>query len=193
MPSGLDPHTAALTQSELLRLVRERDPRGLAALYDRHAPRMLRVAWRLTSARADAEDVVHDVFLRIPELLARYDERGTLDAWLAQVTARSALMRLRSDRRRHALEAQEVISVVGVARTDLAAEYGDLERLIAALPESQRTVFVLREIEGFSHDEIAALVGISAGASRVRLTRALESLRRSLSRATPIDSVPVTR
>jgi RNA polymerase sigma-70 factor, ECF subfamily len=171
---------APIPLETLIALARTGDAIGIGGLYDRCAARLLRVAWRLTGCTEDAEDVVHDVFVGLPDALRAYVERGSFDGWLAQVTARAALMRVRRGRRRRESEFDEALEIASVVRADLQAEYGDLERQINALPDTLRTVFVLREIEGFSHDEIAALLDISPGASRVRLTRGLELLRTAL-------------
>lgn len=141
---------------------------------------MLRVAWRLTGSIEDAEDVVHDVFVALPGTLARYQERGSIDAWLAQVTARAALMRMRGGKRRRETALSDATMVPSTSRSDSAAEYSDLEAEIARLPDALRAVFVLREIEGFMHEEIAEMLGISVGASRVRMSRALDALRSAL-------------
>src|SRR3954464_9809113 len=71
------------------------DAAALGRLYDRHAAPMLAIAYRLLQSRADAEDVVHDVFVGLPEALRRYDERGAFASWLRKITARVALARLR--------------------------------------------------------------------------------------------------
>jgi RNA polymerase sigma-70 factor (ECF subfamily) len=169
--------SAPVSIEDLVRLAGAGDPLGIGGLYDHFAERMVRVAWRLTGSMEDAEDVVHDVFVGLPEALRRYREQGSIEAWLSQVTARAALMRIRESIRRRESSLVDLDHVASTPRTDLAAEYRDVEQHIFALPEALRTVFVLREMEGFTHDEIAALVGISAGASRVRLSRALDALR----------------
>jgi RNA polymerase sigma-70 factor, ECF subfamily len=154
------------------------DPAALATLYRRFADAALAVAYRLLLSRADAEDVVHDLFLGLPEALRKYDERGALAAWLKRVTVRLALSRLRSPSRREvALEAAHAVAAVA----DDPAGRIALADALAALPASLRAVLVLKEIEGFSHAEIAGMLGISTGASEVRLHRALRSVRRALS------------
>lgn len=180
----------------LVHLTCRGDPAGLGALYDRYADAMLRVAWRLTDSSADAEDVVHDVFVRLPALLQQYEHRGALLAWLRTVTAREALMRRRGERRRREddLSAADAHHVSSAA--ELAAEVFELERHLALLPDTLRTVFVLRQVEGFTHEEIAALLHISVGASRVRLSRALDALRTALDPAiadTPPTAIPTLR
>ena len=180
MPALVSPSPALASHADLIRSAKAGEAYGLGGLYDLFATRMLAVAWRLTGSMTDAEDVVHDVFVGLPEALRRYEERGTVDGWLAQITARAALMRMRSAGRRRETSLRDASLVRSVERSDQVAEYGDLEREISALPDPLRVVFVLREVEGFSHDEIAALLGISTGASRVRLSRALEALRARL-------------
>src|SRR5260370_30598752 len=75
-------------------------PEPLAALYRAHGGALYRLAYRLTGSREDAEDVLHDVFVGLPEALGRYEERGNLPGWLQRVTARVALGRVRSRKRR---------------------------------------------------------------------------------------------
>src|SRR5881409_2385591 len=84
----------------LIAEARAGSPDALSALYLEHGAALFRIAYRLVGAREDAEEVVHDVFVGLPEALGRYEERGSLAAWLRRVTARVALMRLRSDKRR---------------------------------------------------------------------------------------------
>ena len=122
---------------------------------------------------------MHDVFVGLPEALGRYEERGSFVAWLKRVTARVALMRLRSGKRR-----REVTLDDAAAQTEpgMASERDGLEAAVNTLPDHLRAVLVLKEIEGYAHAEIAELLGISEGASRVRLTRALKRLRNELER-----------
>ena len=150
-------------------------PDALAELYRRFGPGLFRLAYRLTGTKEDAEDVVHDVFVGLPETLERYEERGRLEAWLRRVTARVALMRLRTGRRRPAMRLENV-EVPATSREP----HIDLQAAVDALPTKLRSVLVLKEIEGYSHTEIAHMLGISAVTSRVRLLRAMARLRRIL-------------
>src|SRR5262245_3281791 len=77
---------------------------ALARLYARYARELFAVAYRLLQRREDAEDVVHDVFVGLPEALRRYEERGALRSWLKTLTARIALMRLREEGARPTVE-----------------------------------------------------------------------------------------
>jgi RNA polymerase sigma-70 factor, ECF subfamily len=153
-----------------------RDPDTIAALYAQHAPAMMRVAYHITGSRADAEDVLHDVFLGLPAALARYEERGRIEAWLVRLTAHAALTRGR--RRRRAAETPIENKAITGAAPD--TERIDIQSALRALPASLRAVVVLKEIEGYSHAEIAQILGISVGASEVRLCRAMKRLREAL-------------
>lgn len=152
------------------------DPDALAALYARYAPVMMRVAYHLTGSRADSEDVLHDVFLTLPDALRRYEERGRLEAWLVRLTARAALTR----GRRHRRAAETPIDNKAIGGPSTHIERVDLQSALRALPSSLRAVVVLKEIEGYSHAEIATMLGISVGASEVRLCRAMKRLREAL-------------
>src|SRR2546422_10737996 len=101
-PTGAPPEPR-----DIVAAARRGDPPALAALYRAHGAAVFRLAYRLTGTREDAEDVVHDVFVGLPEALLRYEERGRLESWLKRVAARVALMRLRQRGRRRevALEA----------------------------------------------------------------------------------------
>lgn len=161
----------------LIDAVRAGTPEALAALYREHGSALYRLAYRLTGTREDAEDVVHDVFVGLPEALAQYEERGKFTSWLKRVTARVALSRLRNRKRR-----REVSLDLGdqgpspSANPDTVA----LELAVSGLPDRLRAVVMLREVEGYSHREVAELLGISVGASRVRAARGLARLRRAL-------------
>jgi RNA polymerase sigma-70 factor, ECF subfamily len=155
---------------------------AVAAAYHAYAPRLLRLCVRLLGSMEDAEDVLHDVFVGLPELLDRYEERGTFEAWLRAVTVRVAQGRLRTSRRRTRVVKPErdVEKIAGPTRSPWDAI--DLAAAIDAMPDGLRSVFVLRQLEGYSHEEIATLLGITPGASRVRLLRGLEHLRHNLER-----------
>jgi RNA polymerase sigma-70 factor (ECF subfamily) len=152
-------------------------PDALAELYSRYARQLLAIAYRLLQRREDAEDVVHDVFVGLPEALRRYQERGSLGPWLRTITARTALMRLREQSARSHVGLDEAKLPTAQRAPDTTLT---IEQALRALSPNLRAVLVLKEIEGFSHAEIAAMLDISVGASEVRLHRALQALRTML-------------
>jgi RNA polymerase sigma-70 factor, ECF subfamily len=165
------------SRASLIEGVRAGSPEALSALYREHGPVLFRLAYRLVGVREDAEDVVHDVFVGLPEALRRYEERGSLGAWLKRVTARLALMRLRRRKRRREVTLEGVEPQPDTASD---TEHLALQSAVSGLPDRLRVVLVLKEIEGYAHAEIADMLGISEGASRVRLARALRRLRKAL-------------
>lgn len=162
----------------LVSAARRGDAEALATLYTRHGAQLLRLAYRLTGSRADAEDVLQDVFVGLPEALRRYDERGSLPQWLRRVTARVALMRRRRIDRRSEVPLDDLATTTDDEQRAMTRAL--LERALAGLPDALRVVFVLREMEGHSHAEIAEILGIRRGTSEVRLHRAIRLLRTAL-------------
>jgi RNA polymerase sigma-70 factor, ECF subfamily len=149
---------------------------ALAALFELHSAAAHRVAYRLTMSPDEAEDIVQDVFIGLPEALAAFAGQGDFSAWLRKVVVRTTLMRMRSGRRRTATavraeaEKQQAISNFVLDRMAIATA-------LAALPDDLRVVFMLSDIEGYSHAEIGKLLGIRVGTSEVRLHRARRKLR----------------
>lgn len=158
----------------LIGAVRAGSPEALASLYREHGPALYRLAYRLTGTREDAEDVVHDVFVGLPEALAHYEERGKFTSWLKRVAARVALGRLRGRSRR----AEVSLDLADQTSRPLAnPDAMTMESAVNSLPDPLRAVVMLRAVEGYSHREVADLLGISVAASRVRAARALARLR----------------
>lgn len=147
---------------------------ALREVYQLHATDLLGLARRLTGSVSDAEDVVQDLFVGLPEAIAKYQERGYLRAWLRRLTVRLALMRLRSGRLRREVYLDG--SEPSVTRSDAR----QVHEALAMLGPDDRAIVVLKIVEGYDHAEIAELLGIRRNASEVRLHRALARLRKLL-------------
>jgi RNA polymerase sigma-70 factor, ECF subfamily len=173
----LSRETSDVSDAELARSVRTGSLDALGELYGRYADDVYTTALRLVGSEADAEDVLQDVFVGLPLAMSRYEERGAFGPWLRRVAARTALMRLRR---------AENSASPGRPSAEAAAPARDpvvrvaAGRAIAGLPASLRAVFVLKEVEGYSHDEIGALLDITPGASALRLHRAWKLLRKQV-------------
>jgi RNA polymerase sigma-70 factor (ECF subfamily) len=120
------------------------------------------------------------VFVGLERALARYEERGRFRSWLLKVTARTAQMRIRR-RGATALDSMPAIASAGGPRASGRSDDAAIDRIVvrdalASMAESYRVVFLLKEVEGYRHGEIARLLGISVASSRVRLHRAWEFL-----------------
>jgi len=165
-------------EQHLVERVRRGDGGALRMVFERHAPAMHRLAFYLLGSRDDADDIVQDVFVGLRASLTQYEESGSFEAWLRQLTTRAALMRLRAERRRTAAHTAGGSLATQPASDAILADR--LSRAIAALPPALRSVVVLRMIEDYTHEEIATALGISVGACKVRLHRALRLLRPQL-------------
>lgn len=167
----------ALPDSSLLDRLRRGESAALTETYHRHAAELLALACRLTGSTADAQDIVQDLFVGLPDALARYEERGQFRPWLRRLTVRLALMRLRSTRRRRETDLDAAQNTGPERDTGRGL---DVWQGLARLPEEQRCIVILKLVEGYSHEEIAQLLGIRRGTSEVRLHRALTRLRHLL-------------
>jgi RNA polymerase sigma-70 factor (ECF subfamily) len=186
LESGSASTTAANDEdSTLVRAMANGDRDALARLYDRYSPVLLAVAARILGERREAEDLLHDVFLEVWRQAADYDDtRGTVRSWI--------LVRLRSralDRRKSA-GATRVVSIETERALDLRQASGDdpslapdrtkLRRVLATLPEEQRTVLELGYFEGLSSSEIATRIDAPIGTVKSRVAAALAKLRAGL-------------
>ncbi len=143
--------TGTGSPASLIAEARAGSPDALSALYLEHGAALFRLAYRLVRTREDAEDVVHDVFVGLPEALLRYEERGSFAAWLKRVTARVALMKLRrGKRRRVGLVGPDPsktgfvpvdLRVVGSGRIEVPA--GRFECWKVELPDSPESTLIL--------------------------------------------------
>jgi RNA polymerase sigma-70 factor (ECF subfamily) len=147
---------------------------AIDVLFRRHAGDLLRLARSLCTSRADAEDVVQDVFVGLPAALRNYEPRGAFGRWLRGVTVRTALAHRRAAARRRETD---LVEWRGVTRAEEEIGLAMIDEAVGRLPPPLRAVFVLRVVEGHSHAEIAELLGIRPGTSEVRLFRAIRQLR----------------
>ena len=151
-------------------------PEALAALYHEYGRRLFGVAYRVTRSAEDAADIVQDVFVGLPEALRSYEERGNFDWWLTRVTTLTALVTERRQKRMREVHALATQDMTAVARPRSVIDRITLDRALEEVPDEFRTVFLLKEVDGYSHAEIAELLGITRGASQMRLYRARQIL-----------------
>jgi RNA polymerase sigma-70 factor, ECF subfamily len=150
--------------------------------------RMFRAAWSILKDRSEAEDAVQSAYLKAFASIHLFEGRSALSTWLTRITINEALGRARSIGRRHAAFKAEGIAMLDDYRQpappDEALAIDQLRRMIevavTALPDIFRTVFVLRDVEGFSTEETAEALGIPGATVKTRLLRARRNLQRSL-------------
>jgi RNA polymerase sigma-70 factor (ECF subfamily) len=185
------PYAHEATIDPTVRAAQRGDDLAFAALYDRHAPTVYGLCLRLSGDPVAARDLVQDVFVRVWERLASYRGDSAFGTWLHRVAVNTALQAGRSGRRR-SLRVAITADLQGISsdRGDLDAPARssdpgaaiDIEKCVARLPAGARAVFVLHDVEGFSHSEIGAQLGIAEGTSKAHLFRARRLLRETLER-----------
>lgn len=167
--------------NELVDRARAGDLAAFESLYRAEAGRIHALCLRLCGDAASARALTHDAFVRAWEKLPSFRGDAAFSTWLHRLTVNVVLGDRRSSLRRVARERDQGESDARHEAPQAQVDAGlDLERAIASLPTQARTVFVLFEIEGLGHDEIAACMDIAVGTSKAQLHRARELLRRAL-------------
>lgn len=195
-PLRLDELTGMMTtpaspepgESELVTRARRGDVDAFESLYRRTAGRVYAICLRMTGDAEQARELLQDVFVRVWERLESFRGEAAFTSWLYRLTVNVVLATSRADRRRHrrfgALDDDPdgAGGGDGGARADAVGHRIDLETAIATLPPGARRVFVLHDIEGYRHDEIARLTGTAPGTVRAQLHRARKLLMEALGR-----------
>jgi len=181
---------AARTQSsgdaDLVRSVAAGDLGALGELYDRYARDVWRAVHRSLPEGADAEDVVHSTFMKLPQIAASYDGRANCRNWLCGIGVRLALRHRRGVGRFRRMLDSFSHEVFGRSHGDPERracgneELAALEDALAGLSEKKRVVFVLIELEGLSPEDAAGALEIPAATVRTRLFGARRALQEAL-------------
>ena len=176
-----DATTAAMdAEAADVALAQSGDGRAFERLYRAHVPRVHSLVRRMLDS-AEADDVTQDVFVRAWEKLHTFRGEAAFGTWLHRLAVNVILGRrevLGGERRRFHDDAQVLELVAG--RLD-APEHGvDFEVAISRLPEGARQVFILHDVQGYRHEEIAHLLGIVPGTSKSQLHHARMALRKHL-------------
>jgi len=167
-----------LPDGALIRRFLDGDERAFRMLYERHTPRLKMTLQRLLGARRqDVEDVLQDTWLAGCRGLHGYRGDAKFSTWLTSIGVRTTLNHLE----RRADRDTDITDDLPAPLTNGPATAIDLERALAALPDHQRIVVVLHDVEGFTHEEIGAQLGMAAGTSKATLSRARQILRSALS------------
>jgi RNA polymerase sigma-70 factor (ECF subfamily) len=174
---------------------KEGDVAAFEELIKRHTTMIFRIAMHITGSGEDAEDVVQDAFLKAFQHLQHFEERARFSTWLTRIAVNEALTKLRRSRRSPTIsideEADESMSLgdrIADWRPNPEQSYNAsqfrelLQEALASLPDHQRVVFLLRDIEGLSIADTAGMLGLSVPNVKSRLLNARLKLRQGLSR-----------
>ncbi len=167
---------------ELIARAKLGDETAERALYDAHVDRIYRLAYRMSGNADLAQDFTQDAFLRAFSRLAEFRGESSFGTWLHAIAVSVILNGMRKvkrfrDRERDLDDAREL----GVETREAEPDVKDrLRQAIDRLPEHGRVVFLMHDLEGYTHEEIGAVLDIPAGTSKARLFRARAALREEL-------------
>ncbi len=169
-------------EQELVERCRAGDEAAFEELYHQHASRVFNLARRMTGSPEQAEDLLQEAFLQAYRKIGAFRGDSSISTWLYRVATNICLDYLRSREGQMARRSDfldEHVSAEPAAAPDGLGVVGrmDLERAIAQLPPAARAAFLLHDVEGFEHREIATILGISDGTSKSQVHKARLRLR----------------
>jgi len=183
------PQGDGLSEAEAIERAKQGDAEAFEVLYNLHRRRVYSLCLRMTANTAEAEDLSQEAFLQLFRKIGTFRGESAFSTWLHRMAVNVVLMRLRK-------KGLSVVPLEETMETDEespkkepgaqdpslagAVDRLELQRAVEALPPGYRTIFVLHDIEGFEHNEIADMVGCSIGNSKSQLHKARMKLRDSL-------------
>ena len=165
------------TDTEIVNGCRQNDRKVQKHLYDCYKNAMFTIAMRITGDYDLANDTLQEAFIDVFESIGDFRFESTLGAWIKTIVVRKSLRRLKLEKHHESLDEIETIEAV---ETDFDFTADDLEKAIHSLPESARAVFLLIEVEGYKHQEVAEMLGVSVGTSKSQLNYSKKLLQRRL-------------
>jgi len=162
---------------ELVEGCKQNDRKIQKCLYERYKNAMFTTALRITGDYYLAHDALQEAFIDVFESIGSFRFESTIGAWIKTIVVRKALHRLKLEFKHDLLDEAEKMEG---PRSEIDFTADDLEKAIQSLPESARTVFLLIEVEGYKHQEVSEILGISIGTSKSQLNYSKKLLQRRL-------------
>jgi RNA polymerase sigma-70 factor, ECF subfamily len=179
--------SAPVADAEDVALAATGDRRAFERLYNAHVNRVFTLCTRMCGSRIRGEELTQDVFVRTWEKLPQFRGESAFSTWIHRIAVNIVLNDRKNEARarRRTLEGEDDGGEQMFAAVAAQPRHGDRMDLAAAigmLPPGARRIFVLHDVEGYKHEEIAELCGITAGGSKAQLHRARLLLREALTR-----------
>jgi RNA polymerase sigma-70 factor (ECF subfamily) len=171
-----------VTERALIERAAAGDQRAFRTLYDDHVDRVYRLAYRMAGDEELARDFTQEAFVRAFERLDQYRGEAAFSTWLHAIAVSVSLNGLRKAKRHRGRERSldDVGPLASPGRRPEPDLRERLRRAVDALPDLYRTVFLMHDLEGYRHKDIAAALGVAVGTSKARLFRARAKLREAL-------------
>jgi RNA polymerase sigma-70 factor (ECF subfamily) len=167
-----------MEEHKLIAACKANDRLAQQLLYDSYANAMFTISYRITKDRELASDVLQEAFVRVFNYIHSFRGESTLGAWIKTIVVRSALAILKKEKKGLSFDLSEMDETSTRLNFDHDTDY--LEKAILSLPSGYRTVFLLIEVEGYTHQDVADLLGVSVGTSKSQLFYAKKRLREIL-------------
>jgi RNA polymerase sigma-70 factor (ECF subfamily) len=169
-----------VTEAELIAGCQRADSKAQKCLYERFASQMYGVCLRYLKNQMDAEEALLNGFMKIYLNIGQFENKGSFEGWVRRVMVNEALAFLRKKEPLYMAVEDSHVQVAGTNRADHDLAEEELLDLLKTLPAGYRAVFNLYAIEGYSHKEIADMLGITEGTSKSQLSKARAMLQRRL-------------
>ena len=168
-----------MEEQKLIAACKANDRLAQQLLYNRYANAMFTISYRITKDRELAADVLQEAFVRVFHYIYTFRGESTLGAWIKTIVVRSALAILKKEKKELSFD----ISIADESPPNMhfSHDIDYLEKAILSLPSGYRTVFLLIEVEGYTHQDVADLLGVSVGTSKSQLFYAKKRLRELIS------------
>lgn len=184
MPSSKPPGDVRSADLDLVGRIQGGDGVAFEELYRRHATRLYNLSYRMAGSPTDAEDLLQDIFLLAYRKLGSFRGESSLGTWLYRLAMNHCLDVLRSRQARMGQQTDSLdeddAAEVAAAPAIGAVSRMDLERAIETLPPACRAAFLLHDVEGFGHEEVGTILGISEGTSKSQVHKARLRIRQYL-------------
>jgi len=188
-----------LTDSKLVSILKQsNEPQRIAAfeeLFKRYYQKAYNLAMRITRNRDDSEEVLQDTFSSVYLKIHNFEETASFSSWLYRITSNACFMKLHSRRKHASVNIEDVPLGLQECWVQKRSDSSDLNyltsrhelrsklaRAISVLPDEYRSIFILRDIDGYSNQEVASHLDLSIAAVKSRLHRARMTLRKALER-----------
>jgi RNA polymerase sigma-70 factor, ECF subfamily len=178
---------------ELAGRIRSGDGTAFEEMYHQHAARLYNLAYRMAGAALDAEDLLQEVFLLAYRKVGSFRGESSLGTWLYRLAMNHCLDVLRSRQSRmgqqtDSLDEESAFEPAAVPALSAVSRI-DLDRAIDRLPHACRAAFLLHDVEGFGHNEVGSILGISEGTSKSQVHKARLRIRAYLSQPREVERV----
>ena len=177
-----------IQEFRLIHKCKKGNVKAFNSLYDLHKVKLYNTVYRILGSHEDAEDILQDVFIIVYQKIVTFRGEASFATWLHRIAVNACLNKIRKSKPiiKSELSENEIIRDPHSIKPSAQMTSIILDQEIQVLPPGYRTIFILYEVEGFTHEEIGKILDISSGTSKSQLSRAKQQLRKRL---TPYLSV----